>query len=85
MPKRSDTKPWEQQQGESAKAFEAFKVYLDMGSERSLREVAGKLNKSLTLIGRWSSTHGWVDRVAEYDADLQRKAHAQAVKSVQSI
>lgn len=85
MPKRSDTKPWEQQQGESAKAFEAFKVYLEMGSERSIRAVGEKLGKSSTLMARWSSAHGWVERVATYEADLQRKAHAQAVKSVQKM
>lgn len=85
MPKRSDTKPWEQQQGESAKAFEAFKVYLDMGSDRSIRAVGEKLSKSSTLMARWSSTHGWVERVAAYDADLRRQAHDQAVKSARKM
>lgn len=85
MPKRSDTKPWEQQQGESAKAFEAFKVYLDMGSERSIRAVGEKLGKSSTLMARWSSTHGWVERVAAYDADLRQQAHDQAVKSARKM
>lgn len=85
MPKRSDTKPWEQQPGESGKAFEAFKVYLDMGSERSIRAVGEKLGKSSTLMARWSSTHGWVERVIAYDADLQRQAHSEAVKSARKM
>lgn len=79
MPKRNDTKPWERQEGESVKAFEAFTVYLEMGDERSIREVAQRLAKSRTLIGRWSVTYQWVERVASYDADVQRKAHAKAV------
>ena len=80
MPKRNDTEPWERQAGESVKAFEAFTVYLEMGDERSIREVAQRLAKSRTLIGRWSVTYQWVERVAAFDADVQRKAHAKAVK-----
>lgn len=80
MPKRSDVKPWERQEGESAKAFEAFTIYAGLGADRSLRAVAQQLGKSKTLMDRWSSTYSWVVRAAEYDADLQRKAHAEAVK-----
>lgn len=80
MPKRNDTKPWERQEGESVKAFEAFTVYLEMGEDRSLRAVSQRLGKSRALMERWSSTYQWVERVASYDADVQRKAHADAVK-----
>ena len=79
MPKRNDTKPWERQEGESIKAFEAFTVYLEMGDERSLRAVGQRLGKSRALMERWSRTYQWVERVASYDADVQRKAHAKAV------
>lgn len=79
MPKRNDTKPWERQEGESIKAFEAFTVYLEMGDERSLRAVGQRLGKSRALIERWSRTYQWVERVASYDADVQRKSHAKAV------
>lgn len=79
MPKRNDTQPWERQEGESVKAFEAFTVYLEMGDERSLRAVGQRLGKSRALMERWSRTYQWVERVASYDADVQRKAHAKAV------
>jgi len=80
MSKRSDTSPWERQKGESAKAFEAFTIYLEMGDERGIRAVAQRLDKSRTLIGRWSATYRWVERAAAYDADVQRRVHAAAVK-----
>lgn len=80
MPKLSDTKPWEQQEGESAKAFGAFSLYLDMGEKATLRLVAQQLYKSLTLIGRWSKKYKWVERKAAYEADIRRKTYEEAVK-----
>lgn len=80
MSKRSDTNPWERQEGESVKAFEAFTIYLEMGDERGIRAVAQRLDKSRTLIGRWSVNYRWVERAAAYDTDVQRRAHAAAVK-----
>lgn len=87
MPKRQepDIAPWEQQPGESAKAFEAFAIYRDMGVERSVRKVTQRLNKSLTLIGKWSSRYNWPERARAYDRDLDRQARAQAVREVRSM
>lgn len=87
MPKRHepDIAPWEQQPGESAKAFEAFAIYRDMSAERSVRKVTQRLNKSLTLIGKWSSRYNWPERARAYDRDLDRQAHAQAVRDVRSM
>lgn len=80
MPKHSDAQPWERLEGESVKAYEAFTVYLNLGTERSQQAVSKELSKSRQLIGRWSATYRWVERVAAYDADVQKKAHAEAVK-----
>lgn len=85
MSKRSDTNPWERQEGESAKAYEAFMVYLKLGEGRSQQAVGKELSKSRQLIGRWSATYRWVERVAAYDADVQRKAHAAAVKKARKM
>lgn len=62
--------PFEQQPRESDKAFAAFSLYLSLGPERSVRDVARKLGKSATLIGRWSSAFDWPSRVAAHAAHL---------------
>lgn len=85
MAKRGDNKPWEQREGESAKAFEAFETYRKMGASRSLRAVGQKLGKSTALMERWSRTYGWVERAAAYELDVQRKAHATAVKKARKM
>lgn len=65
--------PWERLPNEGTRAYEAFCAYRNLdASERSLRKVAAMLGKSETLIGRWSSTHGWVNRVAAWDVEQDR-------------
>lgn len=49
---------------ESQQAADAYREYLGMGPERSVRAVARRLGKSSTLIGRWSSRWSWPERVA---------------------
>lgn len=66
-------KSWERQPKESKQAYEAFYLYLQMGDARTLRKVAQDLNKSLTLIGGWSSTWSWQKRSRDYDNELRRK------------
>lgn len=86
MPKRTEPEVlWEQQPGESAKAFEAFAAYRDMGTERSIRKVAQQLNKSNALIARWSKNYEWPDRARAYDRELDRQAREQAVRSVRQM
>lgn len=64
---------WEQQTGESARAYEAFRTYRDLEpSARSIRRVAQELGKSATLVGRWSSTCRWVERAEAWDREQDR-------------
>lgn len=72
--------PWERNQ-ESPEAWAAFVQYRDAGAERSVRSVARALDKSATLIAKWSVKHHWVDRVAAWDAhcdEQNRKAMDKA-------
>ena len=76
--------PWERQKGESLKAFEAFALYRDM-SQRSIRTVAQQLDKSATLIGRWSSTHEWQKRVSAWDAEQDRLARQAQIDEIKKM
>jgi hypothetical protein len=63
---------WQRHTGESNAAHEAFRVYLDLGPNRSIRAVAAILGKHRTLIGRWSSRWDWVERARAYDRRVDR-------------
>lgn len=72
MSKGNTPEPWERREKESTKAYEAFCIYRDMGRERSLSKVAEKLQKSETLMGRWSRENKWVYRAAKWDDEKDR-------------
>ena len=80
-----EIQPWDRQPGETAKAFEAFKAYRDLGSERSITKAAQALNKARATMGEWSGRWGWVERVAAYDRYLDRIEQEKAVKEYQKM
>lgn len=77
--------PWERLPVESSPAWEAFVLYRDGGPARTIRGVCRQLHKSLTLIGRWSVRHKWVERAGGWDAytdRIRREASLKAVKEM---
>jgi hypothetical protein len=70
-------RPWDRQPNESPKAFEAFAIYRDMACQRSLAAAGWKLHKSRSLLSRWSAAHGWVKRVAAWDAWNDRESRKE--------
>ncbi len=71
--------PWDIQPGETARAYQAFAIYRDMGPERSLAKAGQKLGKNLTTITGWSTKYGWVERAAAFDAEAARRATAKSL------
>jgi len=61
---------FEQQTRESNKAFAAFKIYLELGPERSLVRVAANQGKSKTMIEKWSRKFDWPARVQAHAAHI---------------
>lgn len=74
--------PWELQEGETTKQFEAFCAYRDLGKTRSLQKVAEQLSKSETLIKRWSAKNKWVERVAEWENEQDRLIRVELTRDI---
>lgn len=79
---QEDLQPWERLENEGTEAFEAFAIYRDMGSDRSLVKVGRALGKSKTLMDRWSSKHGWGMRCRAWDVELDRMAREDRITEV---
>ena len=78
----ADIKPWERQEGESAKAYEAFSVYRDMKADRSLAKVGQKLGKSKTMMEKWSKKFDWVARAEAWDLEEDRLIRVALTKDI---
>lgn len=74
--------PWELMEGETAKPFEAFCIYRDLGPGRSMSQVAKQLGKSQALMERWSTTYDWVKRATAWDAEQDRIARQAQVDEI---
>lgn len=85
MAKSTNIEPWERQDGETPKQFEAFVVYRDMGEERSLSKVAQHLSKTKQLLTRWSSANNWVERCAAWDREQDRILRQEQIKDIKKM
>jgi hypothetical protein len=74
---------WERQEGESAKQYAYFKMFLDFGALRTIPKVQEKTNKSLTYLNTLSSRNNWIARADAYDRyidEITRKENIEAIK-----
>jgi hypothetical protein len=70
---------------ESSKAYAAFCEYRNLGTSRSIEQVAKKCLRHRSLIARWCSKYNWVERAASYDeylAERRRQRHQDKVENV---
>lgn len=78
----AEVKPWERQPEETAKQFEAFCVYRDLGKSRSLQQVSVELSKSLTLIKRWSAKNNWIERSTLWEDEQDRLIRIELTRDI---
>lgn len=74
---------WTRREDENSGAYDAFKAYLHLGKDRSLTRLSEQEQISRSLLRRWSSAYGWVERCRAYDsyvmtADTDGMVHAIA-------
>lgn len=71
-----DRKPWDRRPDESAKAYKAFCIYLEMGPKARSIDAAGceyqghqkGIKRASGFIRRWASQFDWPKRAAAWDA-----------------
>lgn len=63
---------WEKRRREGDRAYAAFVVYRNLGTQRSLSKVAQLVSKSVPLMKRWCARYHWARRAQAWDAHLCR-------------
>lgn len=81
--------PWERQEDESPKSWEAFRAYRDMGAgRRSLRklpELIGRVPNYKPVLERWSVKYKWQDRVRAWDDYQDKVGREAALKELEEM
>jgi hypothetical protein len=80
-----DIDPWERQPGEGSKPFNAFTIYRDLGSSRSVRKVGIKIGNTKVMTGRWCAKWSWVERVRAYETHLDQIAVAATEQAIKDM
>ena len=81
----AEIQPWERQENESAKAYEAFSIYRDMGASRSLAKVGQEVCKSKKMMEKWSKAHNWVERAEQWDREQDRILQKQQIEDIKEM
>ena len=83
----TDREAWEPRPYERGRAFAAFRMYRDLGPERSLLKVARPIAETsperseqgaLAQLNAWSAKWGWVEPAAAWDDELDRLDREEA-------
>jgi hypothetical protein len=67
----SDKPIYEKLETETQVAYEAFCVYRDMGSSRSVPRVRDEIGGTSRRLEQWCSKHSWIARADVYDTDQE--------------
>lgn len=85
-------RPWEQQSGETDKAYRAFCAYLLLGPGRSIDAAWRQQGRSKSATSRapghwtrWSSKHNWAERASVHDQHAARQAIEAQEDSLKSL
>jgi hypothetical protein len=70
---RPSAKVWERFPNETEAPWAAFVAFREMTKPRNLNELAERLGYAPQTLHGWSHANAWSDRVAHYDAHLDRK------------
>lgn len=73
-------KAWDKLPNETNKAYTAFVLYLQFGTERSLQKVADYLGKSKRNIEKWSQKFNWVERINAFELERKEEAIENNIK-----
>lgn len=78
-------RPWNMRPDESAKAYQAFEVYRDMGAGRTLERTSQDATVVLPTLKRWSVSFDWQARVRAFDEAAAAKAADRALEDAATV
>ena len=76
---------YERQPEETDRAWQAYVIFKELGSDRSRAEVARRLGKANRIIEEWGRKWDWPKRIADYDRDMDRHARRAEIDAIKKM
>lgn len=81
---------FERRKGEKSEHWEAFKIYRDQGSTRSMQDVARIMQRPVRTLYLWATKFDWASRIQSYEEwaandQVKEKAEAMATDMVAGL
>jgi hypothetical protein len=76
---------WERMEGESARAYEAFRLFRDDGPRRTVDGIRGRVDVSERTLQGWSSKFDWRDRSLAWDDECARVEDRQRLDDIRTM
>ncbi|MEI6806495.1 MAG: hypothetical protein WCK49_08335, partial [Myxococcaceae bacterium] len=73
LPRCQAPKAWQRQLEETSPAFEAFVLFRDMASPRSIKQVADLLGKGRSVLDEWAKKYRWNDRCRLWENEIDKR------------
>jgi hypothetical protein len=80
-----DGELWERLDGESSRAYAAFRVFRDGGPLRRVLDVAGVVGAAPATVWRWSARWDWIGRAAAWDDECRRLEDQRRLEAIRAM
>lgn len=77
--------PWHRQPTETPLAYSYFRVYREMGVERSLRSAGKQTNTSQQYMSKLANMHDWAHRAQQYDIHIDNIVSKNRANSINEV
>lgn len=85
LPRTTAPKAWQRQAEETSTAFEAFVLFRDMASPRSIKQVAEILSKGRSTLDEWAQKYRWNDRCRLWDNEVDKRTSNAQIAEIKAM
>jgi hypothetical protein len=85
LPRTHPPKAWQRRPEETGPAFEAFVLFRDMASPRSIKQVAEILGKGRSTLDEWAQKYRWNDRCRLWDNEVDKRTSNAQIAEIKAM
>ena len=85
LPRTTAPKAWQRQVEETGPAFEAFVLFRDTASPRSIKQVAEILGKGRSTFDEWAKKYRWNDRCRLWDNEVDKRTSDAEIAEIKAM